>query len=164
MTFNWALELRLCGTVFGMKPKCKVEVLDGFLVVLALKDCNSEVFPFVSCVLKIKESGQSIFVSVPIRQYGIFLCWKWTAWTLTLLTLARSLSSLLVSFISLLAAFVLFISYSANALHRHARALAVGVVWKNRAKFAHFSADSKSLSCRRVFPWSVHFNDSSWKK
>ena len=53
MTFNWTLELRF-RTVFGMKPKCKVEVLDGSLVVPALKDCNSEVFSFLSYVLKTK--------------------------------------------------------------------------------------------------------------
>ena len=76
------------------------------------------------------------------------------------LTLAKSLSSLLISFISLLAASVLPISYCAYALHRKARALVVGEVWKNRANFAHFSADTKSFSLRRVLPCSVHFNDS----
>ena len=71
MTFNWTLELHFCRTVFGIEPKCKVEVLDGSLVVPAFKDCNSAVFPFLSYVLKIiKNSEQSIFASVLIRQYG----------------------------------------------------------------------------------------------
>ena len=80
------------------------------------------------------------------------------------LTLARSLSNFLTSFNSLLAAFVFPNSYCAYALHRHACAFVLEEVWKNRAKFAHFSADTKSFSLRSVFPWSVHFNDSSYNK
>lgn len=67
MTFNWTLELRFW-TVFGMKQKCKDEVLDGSLVVLTLKHCNSEVFPLLSYSLKQKQQVDSInLVLVLIR-------------------------------------------------------------------------------------------------
>ena len=73
MTFNWTLELRF-RTVFGMKPKCKVEVLDGSLVVLALKDFNSEVFPFLSYGLKTKTMSRVFCVSSN-KTVRCFLCW-----------------------------------------------------------------------------------------